>query len=149
VIKRKQKNERVKWGSNKSPLTVKDSGSFIQGMDEQCADTRNIRCLERPQQGITQHARADVLSCITPINRQAGENHDRNGLRHVALNSAGRELVFKTPNGERIVPDNLIACADDIGTGCAGGFIFYRPLAQPVIQRRFSAEKIGNIVRCG
>jgi hypothetical protein len=149
VIKRKEKNERVKWGSNESPLTVKGSGSFIQGMDEQCSDACNIRCLERPQQGITQHARADILSCITPINRQAGENHDWNRLWHVALHIAGRELVFKAPNGERIVPGNVIAQADDIGAGRAGGFIFHCPLAQPVIQRRFSTEKIGNIVRCG
>ena len=41
-------------------------------MDEQGANTRDIRRLERPQQGVPQHAGADILPGITPVNRKTG-----------------------------------------------------------------------------
>jgi len=76
-------------------------------MDKQCANTRDIRRLKRSQQGVADHACSNGFSCIALVNRQSGKNHDRDRLRHVALDVSRRKLMLYASNRQRIVSGNL------------------------------------------
>ena len=134
MVQGKEKNQRIKGRRREPPPSVKGRGLFTEGMDEHGANSRDVRCLERPQQGVAQHARADALPRIPPVHRQSGQDHDGNGLRHVAFNGACHKAALDAADGQGVVADDRVAETDHIGAGCAGALVFQCPMSQPVTQ---------------
>lgn len=134
MVQGKEKNERIKGRRRESPPPIKGCGLFTEGMDEHGANSRDVRRLERPQQGVAQHACADALTRIPPVHRQAGQDHDGNGLWHVAFNGACHKAVLDVADGQGVVADDRVAKTDHIGAGCAGALVFHCPMSQPVTQ---------------
>lgn len=134
MVQGKEKNERIKGRRREPPPPIKGRGLFTEGMDEHDANSRDVRRLERPQQGVAQHARADALTRIPPVHRQAGQDHDGNGLRHVAFDGACHKAALDAADGQGVVADDRVAKTDHIGAGCAGALVFHCPMSQPVTQ---------------
>src|SRR5260370_25484132 len=95
---------------------------------------------------MAQQARADLFAMIIFVDSQSSDNHDRHGLRHVALDVARGFCMRRRANRESIIADYLLAGADHISTRRSALLVWHGPPSQPLVQRRLSAIEFREIV---
>jgi hypothetical protein len=101
---------------------------------ENGTDSTELGGLQGPENCIAQQAGAELPVLIRPVNRKAGEHHNRYRVRHVAAHSAGRRFVHHTAGCEGMVADDSAAGADHIRAGSAGLLVGESAPFQPVIE---------------
>jgi len=115
-------------------------------MHQNPADARNRGRLRRAQHRIPQKARADSVPLACAIDREAGQDHYRNRVGHIAAKSAGCFGVRHCADCETVITYYSGAVAYYVGSGCTTVFVGERSLPQPVVERRHTRIERGEIV---
>ena len=98
---------------------VKLPGPLVKGMHEKGSDARVLRYGHRAIDRVLEQGGAQVQSLRPAIDREPGENHDRNRIRHVASHAARCELVRNGAGRHGVVTvDAAALVGDDEGAAC-------------------------------
>ena len=97
----------------KPVVLVELPGLLVKGMHEKGSDARVLRYGHRAIDRILEQGAAQVQSLRPAINREPGENHDRNRIRHVASHAARCELVRNGAGRHGVVTTDMAALVGD------------------------------------
>lgn len=118
----------------------------MQGVDQHGPYTCDVCCLFRTQNRVPQQWAAHTLPLDRRIHGKAGQQHDRNGIRHIATNFVRHEHMADAPHRQRVITDYIISTRDYIGAAGPTGFIFTRASLQPIIKNHLAATERLQIV---
>ena len=118
----------------------------MQGVDQHGPYTCDVCGLFRTQNRVPQQCAAHTLPLDRRIHGKAGQQHDRNGIRHIATNFARHEHMADAPHRQRVITDYIISTRDYIGAAGPTGFIFTRASLQPIIKNHLAATERLQIV---
>ena len=131
------------WRGLKPVVLVELSGLLVKGMHEQGSDARVLRYGHRAIDRVLKQGCAQVQSLRPEIDREPGENHDRNRIRHVASHAARCELVQNGAGRHRVVTtDVAVLVGDDEGAARTAGLVGQCPALEPVIEHGLAAREI-------
>ena len=83
---------------------------------------------------------------FSTVEGQAGYEYDRDGVGHSRSKSRGCSSMSDRAHGERVIADGPPAATDNVGCGGPSRGRGSSGLAQPVVQRRDAALKLGQFV---
>src|SRR5438067_5927250 len=115
-------------------------------MDENGANSGNLASLQGAKNRVAQECRAEALSLISAIDSQPSQNHYRHRIWHVTSDPARCFPVRHCTNCQGVVCNHRSANTKHVSSRRAACLVCERPLAQPVIEKFFSAVKTGNVV---
>ncbi len=88
-------------------------GLLVKGMHEQGSDASVLRYGHRAIDRVLEQSGAQVQSLRPAIDREPGENHDRNRIRHVATHATRCELVRNGAGHHGVVTADVAALVGD------------------------------------
>ena len=101
----------------KPVVLVELPGLLVKGMHEKGSYAGVLRYSHRAINRVLEQGGAYVQSLRPAIDREPGEHHDRNRIRHVAANAACRQLVRNGAGRHGVVAtDATVLIGDDEGT---------------------------------
>jgi len=118
-------------------------GLLVKGMHEKGSDSRVLRYGQRAIDRVLEQGGAQVQSLRPAIDREPGENHDRNRIRHVASHDARRELVRNGAGRHGVVAaDVAVIVGDHKGAARTASLVGQCPALEPVIEHGLSALEV-------
>lgn len=98
------------------PVVLVELFGLVKGMHEKGSYARVLRYGHRAIDRVLEQGGAQVQSLRPAIDREPGENHDRNWIRHVASHAARCELVRNGAGCHGVVAtDATVLIGDDKG----------------------------------
>ena len=94
-------------------MLVELPGLLVKGMHEKGSDARVPRYGHRATDRVLEQGCAQVQSLRPAIDREPGENHDRNRIGHVASHATGCELVRNSAGRHGVVTADVAALVGD------------------------------------
>lgn len=83
----------MRWRGLKSIMLVELLGLLVKSMHEKCPYAHVLRYSHCTVNPVLEQCGSQVQPLRPAIDRQPGENHDRNRIRHVTANAACRQLM--------------------------------------------------------
>ena len=107
---------RMRRRGLKPVVFVELFGLFVKGMHEKGSHAGVLRYGHCAIDGVLQQRRSQMLPLRPAIDREPGENHDRNRIRHVASHAARCQLVRNGASCHGVVAaDKTVLIGDDKG----------------------------------
>lgn len=132
----------MRRGRLKPVVRVELFGLLVKGVHEQGSHAGVLRNGHCAIGGVLQQRCSQMLSLCPAIDREPGENHDRNRIRHVASHAARRELVRNGAGRHGVVAaDNTVLIGDDKGAARPACLVGQCPALEPVIEHGLAALK--------
>lgn len=103
-------------------------------MNENAANANRICGLKNAACRIVEKSPPNASSLPCLIYCKASENDDRNRIGHISSETSGDSLDGYSPRSQRIIPDNRIFFAQDIGTRTAAGLVRARTAFKPSVK---------------
>lgn len=118
ILHEKNQVERVGRGFFKAEAKVKRTGVFAHSVNHESTHSRLLRDRPTTKHGVLQQGPSDAFALMPLIDRQAGENHNRNGpIYRLAFQHALRRIGgLDLPNGQPVVANDTFAvlrCHED------------------------------------
>ena len=127
----------------KPVMFVKLLGLLVKGMHKKGSDARVLRYGNRAIDCVLEQGGAQVQSLRPAIDREPGENHDRNRIRHVASHAARCELVRNGAGRHGVVTvDAAALVGDDEGAACTASLVGQCPALKPFIEHDLAALEV-------
>ncbi len=127
-------------------MLVKQPRPLMQRMNENRADSRDLRRLQRAQDRIPQQGAAKPLALPLLINRQASHHHDRDRVRHVPPHPPRRNLLRNRASREAIIAHHAPVFAKSIRPGGSAPLIFQGAAFEPFIEFQFSGTELHRLM---
>ena len=107
---------RVAWERGEAEVFVKCPGFVVFGVNRECADAGDVRCLQGTLHGVLQQPGSEAFALAGRGNSEACEEHDGNGMTGEALDQPlGRGGIFDLADDKRVVADDGVAGERDVG----------------------------------
>ncbi len=127
----------------KPVVLVELLGLLVKGMHKKGPDARVLRYGHGAIDRVLEQGGAQVQSLRPAIDREPGENHDRNRIRHVASHAARCEMVRDGAGRNGVVTvDAAALVGDDEGAACTASLVGQCPALEPVIEHGLAALKV-------
>jgi len=127
----------------KSVVFVELSGLLVKGMHKKGSDARILRYRHRAIDRVLEQGGAQVQSLRLAVDREPGEHHDRNRIRHVAAHATRCELVRDGAGRHGVVTADMAALiGDNEGAARTAGLIGQCPAPKPVIEHGLATLEI-------
>jgi hypothetical protein len=120
---------------------VEALGLVVLGVDEHGGDADALGSGGDAAESVRQHVSTKAPACVVAAYGEAADDGDRNNVRRIAADFAGRSATLDRPGRNAEISRHAIALADDIGTGELA-FVVERAVLEPLVQRGFAAVKI-------
>lgn len=127
-------------------MLVKKPRSLMQRVDENGADARDFRCLQRAQDPVPHQGAAKAPALPIPVNRQASQHHDRDRVRHVPPHPPRRNFLRNRTGGKAVIAHHAPIFAERIRPGGAAALIFQGAALEPFIKLRFSRTELHHLM---
>jgi len=108
-------------------------------MDDHAADSNRIGGIHYAECAITEHGRPYTVALISLIHGKPGQQHDRNGIWHVALEAPGDIFDGDAARSEGVITDYPVPVTHHKRPRSAAVLVFSGAILQPIIQRRFAS----------
>ena len=133
----------MRRGGLKPVVLIELSGLLVKGVHEKGSHSGVSGYGHCAMDGVLQQRRSEMLSLPPAVDREPGENHDRNRIQHVATHAARGELVRNGPGGQGVVAeDKTVLIADDEGARRAARLIGQCPALEPFVERGPAAVEV-------
>jgi len=106
----------MRRGGLKPVVLVELFRLLVKGMHEKGSNAGVLRYGHCAIDSVLQQRGSQMLALCPAVDREAGENHDRNRIRHVASHAARCELVRNGASGHGVVAaDKTFLIGEDKG----------------------------------
>jgi hypothetical protein len=110
------------------------SRPFVLCVDQDCPDASDFGSPSDAQDGVAKQRLPQPSSLKGSVDRKSTQEHDRDGVRHVPPDLAGRRREHDGAIGKAVKSYDTSAFANDVGSRSAGAFIAQRPGSQPIVE---------------
>ncbi len=107
---------------------------FVKGVDQRRAYAGDLSGARGAKKGIAQEARAKASPVQSLVDGQPANDHDRDGIGHIAADAAGRVPMHDSAVGEAVIGNDLISLANNVSARSAGQFVPERPAPEPFVE---------------
>src|SRR5512141_1167905 len=115
-------------------------------MHQDGTNAGNLRGMDCTQYRVPQQGRAERLALSCLVDRKSPDHHYRYRVRHIASNAPWRFHVSDCSDGKRVVAHNPLFYASHVRTGGTTFFVLEGPPSQPVVECRFPAAELRQIM---
>ena len=127
----------------KPVVLVELLGLLVKGVHEQGPHASVFRYGHRAINSVLQQRCSQMLSLRSAIDREPGEHHDWNGIRHIASHAARCELVRNGAGCHGIVAaDASVLIGDYKGAARTVSLVGQCPALEPVIEHGLAALEV-------
>lgn len=127
----------------KPVVLIELPGLLVKGMHEHGSDARILRYGHRAIDRVLEQGGAQVQSLRPAIDRKAGQNHDRNRIRHVPSNATRCESVRNGAGRHGVVTaDVAVLVGDDEAAARTAGLVGQCPALKPLIEHGLAAREV-------
>ena len=118
-------------------------GTLMERMHEQRSHPRVLRYGHCAIDSVLQQRCSLMLSLHPAVDREPGEHHDRNRIRHVAANPACCQLVRNGTGCHGVVAtDATVLIGDDKGAARSASLVGQCSALEPVIEHGLAALEV-------
>ena len=103
----------MRWRGLKPVVLVELPGLLVEGMHKKGSDPRVLRYGHRAIDRVLEQGAPQVQSLRPAIDREPGENHDRNRIGHVASHAACCQFVRNGAGCHGVVTSDVAALIGD------------------------------------
>ena len=115
-------------------------------VDNDAPNPDGIGRLSDTARGVAKHGAPQSTSLVTEIHRQPGQDHDRDGIRHISSELTTDDRVCDSARGECVVADDAFVFTDYVGPGGATRLVRAGATSEPFVYCSFTRSKGVNLM---